>query len=86
MTGSIASPALTVSYSGEIESLQLDYPSWNPASSYVGGNISNAPLPSGNIVQLFGGNGSVTDTVTFSSRVVDPVMAIWSLGQKHGSV
>jgi hypothetical protein len=70
---------VSVSYSGEVESLVLDYPSWGPSSSYVGGTVSNAPPQSGNIVQLFGGITSI-DTINFSTPVVDPVMAIWSLG------
>ena len=70
-----------VSYQGEVQSLQLNYPSWTPASSYVGGTISNAPLPSDNIIQIFGGANSATDTITFSTAVTNPVFAIWSLGQ-----
>jgi hypothetical protein len=31
------------------------------------------------MIQLFGGTGA-TDTVTFSTPVLNPVMAIWSLG------
>jgi len=71
----------SVIYTGEVESVVADYPSWLPASSYVGGTIGNAPPVGGGIVQLFGGNGAVTDTVTFTTPVTDPVMAIWSLGQ-----
>lgn len=70
-----------ISYSGEVQSLQLNYPSWNPSTSYVGGTISNAPLPSDNIIQIFGGAGSGTDTITFSKAVTNPTFAIWSLGQ-----
>jgi hypothetical protein len=72
--------AVGVSYSGELESLVLNYPSWTPSSSYVGGSIGNAPPPADNIIQLVGGNAAVTDTITFSQAVTDPVMAIWSLG------
>jgi PEP-CTERM motif len=81
--GSVSGTAgpVGVSYSGEVESLQLNYPSWTPASSYVGGSVGNAPLPSDNIIQLYGGNSSVTDTVTFSEAVTNPVVAIWSLGE-----
>jgi hypothetical protein len=70
-----------ISYAGEVQSLQLNYPSWNPSTSYVGGTIGNAPLPSDNIIQIFGGPGSGTDTITFSKAVTNPTFAIWSLGQ-----
>jgi hypothetical protein len=75
-TGSIG-----VQYQGEVISLYLNYPSWTPNSSYVGGTVGNAPVPSDNIIQIAGGPGTATDTVTFSAPVVNPVMAIWSLGQ-----
>jgi len=81
--GSAAGTAgpVTISYSGEVQSLYLNYPSWTPSTSYVGGTISNAPLPSDNIIQIFGGSGSGTNTITFSTAVTDPTLAIWSLGQ-----
>jgi hypothetical protein len=81
-SASIASTPVTISYTGEVESVVANYPSWAPASSYVGGTVGNAPPQSGGIVQLFGGSyGTGTDTITFSRPVTDPVMAIWSLGQ-----
>jgi hypothetical protein len=74
--------AVTVNYSGEVESLNPlpDYPSWMPTRSYVGGSVGNAPLPSDGIIQLFGATGA-TDTITFSKAVTNPILAIWSLGQ-----
>ncbi len=72
--------AVSVTYTGEVQSLQANYPSWTPASSYTGGTVSNAPLQSGGIIQLFGATGA-TDTITFSHAVLNPVIAIWSLGQ-----
>jgi hypothetical protein len=72
---------VTITYTGELQSLDPNYPSWTPTSSYVGGNISNAPPQSGGIIQLFGGNPQVVDTITFSAPVTNPVFAIWSLGQ-----
>lgn len=73
--------SVNVSYSGELENLFFNYPSWGPTGTFNGGTISNAPPAAGGILQLYGGNGSVTDTLTFSSPVKNPVMAIWSLGQ-----
>ncbi|HWR16728.1 MAG TPA: PEP-CTERM sorting domain-containing protein [Terriglobales bacterium] len=75
------SGSISVGYSGELESLLFNYPSWGPASTFSGGTISNAPPSSGGIVKLFGGNGQVVNTITFSQAVTNPVMAIWSLGQ-----
>ena len=69
-----------VSYSGELENLFFGYPSWGPNGTFNGGTISNAPPAAGGIIQLLGGNGAITDTITFSKPVTDPVLAIWSLG------
>jgi len=70
-----------VSFAGEVESLVANYPSWTPSTSYVGGTVSNAPPQAGGIIQQFGGNAGVTNTITFSQAVIDPTVAIWSLGQ-----
>ena len=70
---------ITVTYSGQIQSLQFGYPSWGPASSFTGGTIGNAPPPANGAVQMEGGS-AYTETITFSSPVLDPIMAIWSLG------
>jgi PEP-CTERM motif len=73
--------SVSVGYAGEIENLFLGYPSWQPSSTFSGGTVGNPPPSSGGILQLFGGQYGLTDTVTFSRPVTDPVMAIWSLGQ-----
>ena len=77
--GTISPLGVTVSYSGEVQSLISNYPSWEPVSTFSGGTVDNAPPQSGGIIQLFGGTSTV-DTITFSTPVVNPVMAIWSLG------
>lgn len=77
--GTNSSAALSLTYSGEVESLITNYISWQPATTYTGGDISNPPPFDAGAIQLFGGFG-VTNTITFSKPVVDPVMAIWSLG------
>ena len=70
-----------VSFAGEPISLQTPYPSYTPTSTFADGTIvNNAPVAANGIVQLFGGNTNL-NTVTFSAAVVNPVMAIWSLGQ-----
>jgi hypothetical protein len=80
-TASGAAGSVGVSYGGEIQSLMFNYPSWQPSPpTFVGGTVGNPPTPPGGIIQLFGNTG-LTDTITFSQAVTNPVMAIWSLGQ-----
>jgi PEP-CTERM motif len=76
-TGTIGS--ITVTYSGQTSALLNDYPSWTPTSSYIGGVVGNAPPATNNSIQLEGGV-TYTESITFSSPVVDPILAIWSLG------
>jgi hypothetical protein len=76
-TGTIGS--ITVTYSGQTSALLNDYPSWTPTSSYIGGVVGNAPPAANNSIQLEGGV-TYTESITFSSPVVDPILAIWSLG------
>lgn len=79
-TGAITPLGITVSYSGEMHGLSASgYPSWNPATTFSGGTVGNAPPSTGRMVTLVGGTSTV-DTITFSSPVVNPVLAIWSLG------
>jgi hypothetical protein len=80
--GSIVTPqtAISVTYSGELSGLSLNYPSWTPSTTYADGIVvANAPPPSGNMIRLLGG-GTTVDTITFSAPVVNPVFSIWSLG------
>jgi hypothetical protein len=72
---------VTASYSGELRSLPAPYPSYTPVATFSGGTVSNAPAPADGIVQIFGGADTGTHTITFSSAVLNPVLAIWSLGQ-----
>jgi hypothetical protein len=81
-TGTIGS--VGVSYSGQVLSNSntnntAGGVSWGPASTFSGGSISNPP-PFRDIITLQGGTGTGTNTIRFSTPVVDPVMAIWSLG------
>ena len=81
--GTISGLGITVAYTGEMEFFDTAL-EWLPVTSFTGGTVDNAP-PSGASVTndgiaIFGG-GTVVDTVTFSSPVVDPILAIWSLGQ-----
>jgi hypothetical protein len=75
-TGTIGS--INVTYSGQTSGL-TNVPSWTPASTFTGGVVGNAP-PHTPTIQLEGGTG-LSETINFSSTVVDPIFAIWSLGQ-----
>jgi len=72
---------VSVSYSGEISFAQTaggtNY--WIPDSPYLSGTVSNAP-PDPDIVALVGGN-AIVNTITFGDPVVNPIMAIVSLGR-----
>lgn len=78
-SGTIAGLGLSVAYTGEMGG--LDSWTWLPATSYSGGTVSNPPptVPM-DLIHLVGG-GQVIDTITFSAPVVNPILAIWSLGQ-----
>jgi PEP-CTERM motif len=69
--------SINVTYSGQTTGL-TNVPSWTPASTFTGGVVGNAPPPAPTI-QLEGGS-TLTETISFSSTVVDPIFAIWSLG------
>jgi hypothetical protein len=80
--GSAAGTAGTVgvSYAGQTSGLLINYPSWTPNLSFAGGTVGNAPPAADNAVAIEGGV-PYTETITFTSPIVDPVMSIWSLGQ-----
>jgi hypothetical protein len=74
-SGTIGS--INVTYSGQTLGLTTA-PSWTPNSTWMGGEVGNAP-PNTASVALTGGSG-ITETITFSSAIVDPILAVWSLG------
>ena len=71
-----------VTYSGELDSAVTNGAStiWLPNSSFIGGTSTTSPSTVGDAIFL---NGSFpgTDTILFASPIVDPLIAIWSLGQ-----
>jgi PEP-CTERM motif len=75
---------VAVSYNGEvIGNTVIDgtTPDWsNPASSFIGGTVTTSPGTVGDIIAL-SGTFTGTNTITFGSAIVNPVFAIWSLGQ-----
>ncbi len=84
-SGTINSTAVTFSAGGSTDNLVSGYPSYTPSSTFADGSVvDNAPVSGNNIIQLTGGNANI-NTVTFSTPVVNPVMAIWSLGDSGTS-
>jgi len=79
-SGSISGLGITVSYSGEMRGVTSGV-SWTPTTSFSGGTVGNAPPTGTNDAITLIGGGMVVDTITFSSPVTNPVIAIWSLGQ-----
>jgi hypothetical protein len=82
--GTIAPDSIGVTFAiagtGSVDNLVSNYPSYTPTTTYADGTVvNNAPVSADGIIQLAGGNTNV-NTVTFSKPVVNPVMAIWSLG------
>ena len=66
--------------SADFHDLIQGFTSWNPTSTWADGTIlSNGLNVNNNIIQLRGGS-SVVNTLSFSQPVIDPVLAIWSLG------
>jgi PEP-CTERM motif len=75
------SGGVNVSYTGEVNFAQTaggaNY--WSPNGSYLSGTVGNSPTTT-DIIGINGGYG-LTQTITFSQAVVNPLMAIVSLGQ-----
>jgi hypothetical protein len=74
---------VTLSFSGDVQSTSqvgggTDY--WAPDSTFSGGVVDNAPTNT-DVITLNGGPGGLTQTLTFSTAITDPVMAITSLGR-----
>ena len=78
-TASGSIPGFTITYTGQLSGLSAG-PSWNPASTWIGGVVSNGPPVGASSIHMEGGPNSGTETITFSGPVANPVLAIWSLG------
>ncbi|HNI83663.1 MAG: PEP-CTERM sorting domain-containing protein [Rhodocyclaceae bacterium] len=86
-SGTIALPGGTVnvSYSGELFNAG-DQGNWNQnPGTYTSAFVDNAPSPANVSIQLRGGN-AIINTLTFSAPLVNPVMAIQSLGSGDGAI
>ena len=82
-TGSISTSGgpIGVTFAGPALEVVANYPSYGPSSTFADGVVvNNAPVPANNIMRIVGGSDQL-NTVTFATPVVNPVMAIWSLGQ-----
>ena len=72
-----------VSYVGEVLSNTVINGTsgvWAPNSSFIGGTVTASPSTVRDAIFLNGAFAG-TNTITFTAPVVDPVFAIWSLGQ-----
>jgi hypothetical protein len=81
-TGSmtVGSTPITVTFStSNYHADVANYPSKTSASTYADGVVKNAPASSNGIMQLDGGT-SALNTLSFSTPLMNPVLAIWSLG------
>ncbi len=82
-TGSISTAGgpIAVTFSGPAIEVVSNYPSYTPSSTFADGTVvDNAPVAANGIMKLWGGSDAL-NTVTFATALVNPVMAIWSLGQ-----
>jgi hypothetical protein len=80
----LQSGKIHIHYRGEVgphSCLGPGYPSWGPPSTFSGGSVGNPP-GSGNQIALVGGPDTGTNTIEFSQPVTNPIIAIWSLGQR----
>lgn len=74
-----------VTYAGEVLGSPLSVTNgtstiWAPNSSFIGGTVTASPSTVGDDLRLQGAFTG-TNTISFASPVVNPVFAIWSLGQ-----
>jgi hypothetical protein len=87
-SGTVLNGSVAVTYSGQLLSpSQTDTGAtnyWNPDAPYLSPTIDNAPGDNG-ILTLSGG-AQITQTITFSSPVTDPVMAVVSIGAANDPV
>jgi hypothetical protein len=79
-SGTVA--GVTVRYNGELGGFVLNgaSPIWSPNASFIGGTVDTSPSSVGDDLRLVGSAG-LTNIVTFSQAVTNPVFAFWSLGQ-----
>ena len=89
-TGSMTIGAQTIGvhYAGQVLGAQTDGDTnyWIPSAPYLSTTVSNAPATA-DIIQISGqDNNQITNTITFDTALLDPVMALLSLGQSGTDV
>ena len=77
--GETISIAYTGTYSFSQTGIGTDY--FNPSSPYTDNPVVDNRPPAAEMVAIIGGPTALTHTISFSEPVIDPVMAIVSLGQ-----
>jgi len=79
---------IAVSYVGEVTATatRVDGSSriWSPDSTWIGGPVTSSPSIIGDAISLQGGYRGI-NVVTFSAPVLDPTLAVWSLGRTVAS-
>ena len=70
-----------ITYNGQFSGYSTGT-SWNPTSTFTGGVVGNQPPPYVGIAMegTTPGTAVITETITFSTVVADPIFAVWSLG------
>ncbi len=82
-TGSSSGETINASYNGNYVGVQteggINY--WNPSDSYTNNTVVDNAPPDVDIIRITGGANALSHSITFSKPVVNPIMAILSLGQ-----
>lgn len=82
-TGSASGETIDVSYNGKYIGAQTDGGTnyWNPSDSYTNNTVVDNAPPASDIIRITGGSNALSHSITFSEPVVNPIMAVLSLGQ-----
>jgi hypothetical protein len=78
--------AIGVSYIGNVAFAQTAGGEnfWSPTTPYISPTVPNAP-PASDLIAMTGGN-LIVNTITFSAPVLNPVMAVLTLGRSNVAV
>jgi PEP-CTERM motif len=79
-TGTVGSVGVT--YTGQLNDFRIANNSgvWSPNSSFIGGSVDVSPSSVNEDLRTIG-TFTGTNSIVFSTPVLNPVFAIWSLGQ-----
>jgi hypothetical protein len=79
---------VAVTFAGEVLTQTLingTAANWTPKSSFTGGTVTSAPSTVGDLIAQNGYRYKGPDTVTFAAPIVNPLVAIWSLGSSSST-